>query len=441
MKTIKEEKWTRRNFSVFIIALVVIIVLGGGAIYKWASSPNPLSTPRLLTVPNLEASYIIFKDGSTVYAKNGATGKIDFRGTDAATIIQNSHDSLKNGGKIFIKPDTYTIMKTINITKNSVTVEGVKTWTAPPVGNGTILKAGCNLTAIIRLTGFFGNLRDIGIDGGGFTIDNGILLESQDACVDRVSVMACNTGIRLKKNINKWIQNCWIEYNNYGIKSEKVNWIWIQNNIFAGNSVFDIYINGGGNLFISENKVDGYGVHSFLGTGDDISLMVSSGNIFINHDREIYNFQHDLTQVRLIGDIVDGNNLGAYLRTATGTTCIDCLVLGISIKGLNGGDGFDEKGGKFEKRDVWVEGKPFQNFGTAVDLKDGDKCAHGLFAEPTTVILQSFNATYGGEMVCVRWDKDNTDGTHISVDIYWCHNGTAITDGVIDISWWAVYDP
>ncbi len=39
------------------------------------------------------ASYIIFKDGNTIYTKNGMTGKIEFQNTDASTVI---NDTLKN---------------------------------------------------------------------------------------------------------------------------------------------------------------------------------------------------------------------------------------------------------------------------------------------------------------------------------------------------------
>ena len=68
--------------------------------------------------PQQPASYIIYKDGlGYVYAKNGETGKIDFRGTDAATVIQNAIDSL-SGGKIFIKKGTYEVSSAINIKSN-----------------------------------------------------------------------------------------------------------------------------------------------------------------------------------------------------------------------------------------------------------------------------------------------------------------------------------
>jgi hypothetical protein len=38
----------------------------------------------------IPASYIIYTDGTTVYALNGATGKVDFQGTDAAAVIRST---------------------------------------------------------------------------------------------------------------------------------------------------------------------------------------------------------------------------------------------------------------------------------------------------------------------------------------------------------------
>jgi len=40
--------------------------------------------------PEEPASYIIWKDGPTIYAKDGHTGQIPFKGKDAATVIQQA---------------------------------------------------------------------------------------------------------------------------------------------------------------------------------------------------------------------------------------------------------------------------------------------------------------------------------------------------------------
>ena len=70
--------------------------------------------------PQQPASYIIYKDDlGYICAKNGSTGKIDFRGTDAATVIQSAIDALgSNGGKIFIKSGDYDFESTLKIDKS-----------------------------------------------------------------------------------------------------------------------------------------------------------------------------------------------------------------------------------------------------------------------------------------------------------------------------------
>lgn len=61
------------------------------------------------------ASYIIFKDGTTICAKNGVTGKIDYFGADAAVVIQQCVTALTTG-TIFFCPGVYTMNATIDVT-------------------------------------------------------------------------------------------------------------------------------------------------------------------------------------------------------------------------------------------------------------------------------------------------------------------------------------
>jgi len=54
-------------------------------------------------------SYIVFKVGGMVYAKNGMTGRVEFGGADFATVLQLAVDALPNGGIVFVKRGTYDI--------------------------------------------------------------------------------------------------------------------------------------------------------------------------------------------------------------------------------------------------------------------------------------------------------------------------------------------
>lgn len=53
--------------------------------------------------PAQNASYVIFKEGSTFYARNGSTGKLDYSGSNAATVIQAAIDASGTYGCIYCK--------------------------------------------------------------------------------------------------------------------------------------------------------------------------------------------------------------------------------------------------------------------------------------------------------------------------------------------------
>lgn len=60
------------------------------------------------------ASYVIFKEGSIYYARNGKTGVIDYSGTDASKIIQNAIDATTTG-LIYVKAEIYRLSRNITI--------------------------------------------------------------------------------------------------------------------------------------------------------------------------------------------------------------------------------------------------------------------------------------------------------------------------------------
>jgi len=62
-----------------------------------------------------ESSFLIWRDGSTYYAKNGSTGAIQYFGTNATTVINNAISSIPTGGLVFLRDATYNIDGTINV--------------------------------------------------------------------------------------------------------------------------------------------------------------------------------------------------------------------------------------------------------------------------------------------------------------------------------------
>lgn len=72
--------------------------------------------------PAQPASYTVFLDGSTIKARNGDDGTIDFSGTDASVVIQAVIDAL-TFGKVFLKAGTYDCPSNI-IGKAKVYLDG-----------------------------------------------------------------------------------------------------------------------------------------------------------------------------------------------------------------------------------------------------------------------------------------------------------------------------
>ncbi len=78
---------------------------------------NGSITPEKIDNGTLKAAFsvLIWRDGSTYYAKNGSTGEIQYFGTNATTVINNAISSIPTGGLVFLCDATYNIDGTINV--------------------------------------------------------------------------------------------------------------------------------------------------------------------------------------------------------------------------------------------------------------------------------------------------------------------------------------
>jgi len=89
-----------------------------------------------------DANYIIFKDASTYYAKNGTTGAIDYSGTNASQIIQTTIDSMPNGTMLKLRNGIYEIDTRITVSKPIILEGEGAIWGAGgDYATGTVLKA------------------------------------------------------------------------------------------------------------------------------------------------------------------------------------------------------------------------------------------------------------------------------------------------------------
>lgn len=122
-RTLKEKRTALNNREVLALVSLTVVVSGFlGFQIRASLVSSPLGAMEAIG-PVTTASYVISVEGSTVYARSGATGETVYSGTDAAAVLQDVTDALTNGGRIFIRSGTYRITKTISL-GDKVVVEG-----------------------------------------------------------------------------------------------------------------------------------------------------------------------------------------------------------------------------------------------------------------------------------------------------------------------------
>jgi len=173
----------------------------------------------------VEGSYIIWNDDTTVYAKNGRTGEIDFTDQNASGVIQSAIDAMastRRKGEILLKAGTYNITNSIMLRGGGIRL----------VGEGisqTTLKASKDLQAnIIEFVPIderesFDGLRDLQIWGAarsGGTVGHGIYVSTvlgglpSDFSIEQVYVRECaQDGMHLENVWGFKIMNCISEHN------------------------------------------------------------------------------------------------------------------------------------------------------------------------------------------------------------------------------------
>ena len=99
------------------MAREILAGIAGGLVGAGLARLTALPPPPQID-PTIEASYVVYTDGSKYYAKNGDTERIEFTDSDISNLLQNVINTLYQkykGGRIFIKRGTYYPTRTINI--------------------------------------------------------------------------------------------------------------------------------------------------------------------------------------------------------------------------------------------------------------------------------------------------------------------------------------
>lgn len=423
-----------------------------------------------------EASYLIWTDGSTVYAKNGLTDAIDYSGIDAATVINYAITTTydRGGGIVFVKSGNYAIRSSI-ILKSYVTLEG-EGWGEQKAS--TVLRLADNVNDDVIRTlqqkNYHVTIRNLQIEGNiaHQTAGSGIHIYATDRPVIEFVMIkwcfqfgiliegdskGCTTIAPLIKNVFVWgcgkeglfiaatdsfIQNVDVghDYKQEGTQSA-LHLFWAHKSVVANSffwgSKYGILVNQTNSVLVTGCRVD-------YNRYDGIVLQCASSNI-IDGNEIVHNSQYGAGYadgIRLIGSesipcsnntisnnfVGEDNNSKQYHRYAIneeGPYCDNNLITGNSVHCQH------------EERIIWTGANTIvcnnggyitENSGTATGTSPM-YVAHGLSKSPTCVTL----GVYGTVPSQTSWSNYNR--THIAI----YHNageGVAIT-----VTWYAKYKP
>jgi len=387
----------------------------------------------LYNSPPDTASYIIFKKGDKICAKNGKTGNVEFEDPDAADLIQTVFNALHGqGSHVHICGGEYYISKTITI---------------PFIGEpgthvGIMLTGdGCNATRLIlddNVNGnmfeytstervYFGYFRGITFDGNKENNTSGDLIHLNDQFVD-FEVHDC------------YFRNA----AGVGLYSDYTWNVRIFGNTFEGNGSHALVLKSG-----SDTKIIGNKFHYNGGCGiylEDVKNSRIIGNHIYNNDQ--HGIQIEYVSESVEGIIIANNNFrGSSWTTANTYSQIygrltGTIIVGNHFDGANkskyainatAGSGVIVAGNGFTRhvsgviralntfKSLWHiygnDGLVTENGGTATFSGDGATTtftiAHGLADTPRTYRVEPASADAAGDFY-VTADDTNLTVTYLT---------------------------
>jgi hypothetical protein len=187
-KTINNTHKRRQIITFILLTLIVAVPSTFFATYMVYARPTTES-----------ASYVVWRKNSTYYAKNGATGAVQYSGTNASAVIQAAMDALTSGESIFLQHNTYVLTSDlVSSNKSHLTIRGDNA----VLQGGRIIIYGntYNQSKRNRITGFIFNGAKSGV-----RIENSFASKIEDCEFD-----GCNIGIELI-NTKTWTELTSIE--------------------------------------------------------------------------------------------------------------------------------------------------------------------------------------------------------------------------------------
>lgn len=198
----EKHKKTRITIIFMLVLITVALISFQVGITLAAPTTTTLEEGSLVET----ASYVVWVDGTTYYAKNGRTGAIDFSGTDASTVIQAAIDAITSG-LIFFKTGTYLCGSAIVINKPYIDFEGA--------GRTTIIKASEIMTRLLDMRSSANNyIKNILLEGDNKVTTLVDLSHSDQTYMasifEKVYAQRGTTGFEIDKTDTIDWYDCWI---------------------------------------------------------------------------------------------------------------------------------------------------------------------------------------------------------------------------------------
>ena len=387
----------KKHFTLLLVGL--LLVLSTAFLVHYSQAPKKPSRAN-------EASYIIFIDGVTVNAVNGETGRTDYLGTDASSVIQAAIDSLgPSGGIIWIKEGTYVISSTVKVSGN-VTLSGVGFATKLVLADFADQKVIANKHAedYVDRNIVITNLQ---IDGNGAK-------QTPEAQV---------SAVFLSRVSRSRVEGCWIHNvaplsTNAGVYALYCAYLTIRGNVIYDNFYAGIFLSGGINGIISDNMF--YNNHRAVYLAGHLNGVVE-GNHIVSGREGVRMY------VSASNNVIEGNLIKDNSEEGIAITHPECknnMLLGNKLVN-NVVQIFDGGTDTIIRHN---DGYQTENQGVA-NVANGTYIPHGLAVTPTSVQL-----TPTAQRIVACLFKNST---HIQVGL-WFLDGNAVAESE-DVYWHAEF--
>jgi hypothetical protein len=224
---IRSANKVRKMYQFMAVIIATAFISSGVTLTIAADGPTGFGTVIEPGSMVEDANYIIFKDNSNYYAKNGASGVIAFSGTNATSIIQSAINDSMPYGSVYLKPNDGDATLSLDWEQHidfvldwpiflpiGISLYGDSTWIDGTgldqsfivVNPDSVLEGAdgrSQTIAGINLAGLMSNVNAIGVE---------VRQQAFGLTLENMHIKNCYIGIKLTDAAYRFsIRDCWIQ--------------------------------------------------------------------------------------------------------------------------------------------------------------------------------------------------------------------------------------